>query len=80
VSTTMVERLDGNVGYIDLRRAALPQNAGASIAAAVTWSTDRAPISTTLRGRDGGNATVLERVVRAGLALRGQARVRADQP
>jgi hypothetical protein len=27
-----VERLEGNVGYVDLRRVALPQNAGASIA------------------------------------------------
>jgi hypothetical protein len=30
-----VERLEGNVGYVDLRRVALPQNAGASIAAAM---------------------------------------------
>jgi hypothetical protein len=30
-----VERLEGNVGYVDLRRVALPQNAGSSIAAAM---------------------------------------------
>ncbi len=50
-----VERLDGNVGYIDLRRVALPQNAGASIAAAMELVSGTYALIIDLR-RNGGGA------------------------
>jgi hypothetical protein len=50
-----VERLDGNVGYIDLRRVALPQNAGASIAAAMELVSGTYALIIDLRRNGGGS-------------------------
>jgi len=50
-----VERLDGNVGYIDLRRVALPQNAGASIAAAMELVSGTYALIFDLRRNGGGS-------------------------
>jgi N-terminal domain of Peptidase_S41 in eukaryotic IRBP/Peptidase family S41 len=50
-----VERLDGNVGYIDLRRVALPQNAGASIAAAMELVSSTYALIIDLRRNGGGS-------------------------
>ena len=50
-----VERLEGNVGYIDLRRVALPQNAGASIAAAMELVSGTYALIFDLRRNGGGS-------------------------
>jgi hypothetical protein len=50
-----VERLDGNVGYIDLHRVALPQNAGASIAAAMELISGTYALIIDLRRNGGGS-------------------------
>lgn len=50
-----VERLEGNVGYIDLRRMALPQNAGASIAAAMELVSGTYALIIDLRRNGGGS-------------------------
>ena len=50
-----VERLAGNVGYIDLRRVALPQNAGASIAAAMELVSGTYALIIDLRQNGGGS-------------------------
>jgi hypothetical protein len=50
-----VERLDGNVGYIDLRRVALPQNAGAAIAAAMELVSGTYALIFDLRHNGGGS-------------------------
>jgi hypothetical protein len=50
-----VERLDGNVGYVDLRRVALPQNAGASIAAAMELVSGTYALIIDLRRNGGGS-------------------------
>ncbi len=50
-----VERLDGNVGYVDLRRVALPQNAGASIAAAMELVSGTYALIFDLRHNGGGS-------------------------
>jgi len=50
-----VERLEGNVGYIDLRRVALPQNAGASIAAAMELVSGTYALIIDLRRNGGGS-------------------------
>jgi hypothetical protein len=49
-----VERLEGNVGCIDLRRVALPQNAGASIAAAMELVSGTYALIIDLRQNGGG--------------------------
>jgi hypothetical protein len=49
-----VERLDGNIGYIDLRRVALPQNAGASITAAMELVAGTYALIIDLRRNGGG--------------------------
>jgi hypothetical protein len=49
-----VERLDGNVGYIDLHRVAVPQNAGASIAAAMELVSGTYALILDLRHNGGG--------------------------
>jgi Peptidase family S41/N-terminal domain of Peptidase_S41 in eukaryotic IRBP len=50
-----VERLEGNVGYVDLRRVALPQNAGASIAAAMELVSGTYALIFDLRRNGGGS-------------------------
>ncbi len=50
-----VERLEGNVGYVDLRRVALPQNAGASIAAAMELVSGTYALIIDLRRNGGGS-------------------------
>lgn len=50
-----VERLDGNVGYLDLRRVALPQHAGASIAAAMELVSGTYALVIDLRRNGGGS-------------------------
>lgn len=50
-----VERLEGNVGYLDLRRVALPQNAGASIAAAMELVSGTYALIIDLRRNGGGS-------------------------
>jgi hypothetical protein len=50
-----VERLEGNVGYIDLHRVALPQNAGASIAAAMELVSGTFALIIDLRRNGGGS-------------------------
>jgi hypothetical protein len=50
-----VERLDGNVGYIDLRRVALPENAGPSIAAAMELVSGTYALIIDLRRNGGGS-------------------------
>jgi hypothetical protein len=50
-----VERLEGNVGYIDLRRVALPQDAGASIAAAMELVSGTYALIIDLRRNGGGS-------------------------
>jgi Peptidase family S41/N-terminal domain of Peptidase_S41 in eukaryotic IRBP len=50
-----VERLGGNVGYVDLRRVALPQNAGASIAAAMELVSGTYALIFDLRQNGGGS-------------------------
>jgi hypothetical protein len=50
-----VERLDGNVGYIDLRRVAMPENAGASIAAAMELVSGTYALIIDLRRNGGGS-------------------------
>lgn len=50
-----VERLEGNVGYIDLRRVALPENAGASIAAAMELVSGTYALIIDLRQNGGGS-------------------------
>jgi hypothetical protein len=49
-----VERLDGNVGYIDLHRVAMPQNAGAAIAAAMELVSGTYALIFDLRQNGGG--------------------------
>ncbi len=50
-----VERLDGNVGYIDLRGVALPQHAGGSIAAAMELISGTYALIIDLRRNGGGS-------------------------
>jgi hypothetical protein len=50
-----VERLEGNVGYIDLRRVALPQNAGGTIAAAMELVSGTYALIIDLRRNGGGS-------------------------
>jgi Peptidase family S41/N-terminal domain of Peptidase_S41 in eukaryotic IRBP len=50
-----VERLEGNVGYVDLRRVALPQNAGAAIAAAMELVSGTYALIFDLRRNGGGS-------------------------
>jgi hypothetical protein len=50
-----VERLEGNVGYVDLRRVAMPQNAGASIAAAMELVSGTYALIFDLRQNGGGS-------------------------
>ncbi len=50
-----VERLDGNVGYIDLRRVALPQNAGGAISAAMELISGTYALIIDLRRNGGGS-------------------------
>ena len=50
-----VERLDGNIGYLDLRRVALPENAGPAIAAAMELLYGTLALILDLR-RNGGGA------------------------
>ena len=50
-----VERLEGNVGYVDLRRVAMPQNAGASIAAAMELVSGTYALIFDLRRNGGGS-------------------------
>ncbi len=50
-----VERLEGNVGYLDLRRVALPQNAGPAIAAAMELLTGTYALIIDLRRNGGGS-------------------------
>jgi hypothetical protein len=50
-----VERLEGNVGYVDLRRVALAQNAGASIAAAMELVSGTYALIFDLRRNGGGS-------------------------
>jgi Peptidase family S41/N-terminal domain of Peptidase_S41 in eukaryotic IRBP len=49
-----VERLAGNVGYVDLRRVAMPQNAGAAIAAAMELVSGTYALVFDLRQNGGG--------------------------
>jgi hypothetical protein len=49
------ERLDGNVGYLDLRRIALPENAGPAIAAAMELVSGTYALIIDLRGNGGGS-------------------------
>ena len=49
-----VERLDGNVGYIDLRRMAVPANAGPAIAAAMELVAGTYALIIDLRHNGGG--------------------------
>jgi hypothetical protein len=50
-----VERLEGNVGYIDLRRVALPQNAGSCVAAAMELVSGTYALIIDLRRNGGGS-------------------------
>jgi hypothetical protein len=50
-----VERLEGNVGYVDLRRVALPQNAGAAVAAAMELVSGTYALIFDLRQNGGGS-------------------------
>lgn len=50
-----VERLDGNVGYIDLHRVAMPQNAGPAIAAAMELVSGTYALIIDLRRNGGGS-------------------------
>jgi hypothetical protein len=50
-----VERLEGNVGYVDLRRVALPQNAGAAITAAMELVAGTYALIFDLRRNRGGS-------------------------
>jgi C-terminal processing protease CtpA/Prc len=50
-----VERLDGNVGYLDVRRVAVPENAGPAIAAAMELVAGSYALIIDLR-RNGGGA------------------------
>jgi hypothetical protein len=50
-----VERLEGNVGYVDLHRVAMPQNAGASIAAAMELVSGTYALIFDLRSNGGGS-------------------------
>jgi hypothetical protein len=50
-----VERLEGNVGYVDLRRVALAQNAGAAIAAAMELVSGTYALIFDLRRNGGGS-------------------------
>jgi C-terminal processing protease CtpA/Prc len=50
-----VERLDGNVGYLDVRRVAVPENAGPAIAAAMELVAGTYALLIDLR-RNGGGA------------------------
>jgi hypothetical protein len=50
-----VERLAGNVGYVDLHRVAMPQNAGASIAAAMELVSGTYALIFDLRHNGGGS-------------------------
>jgi Peptidase family S41/N-terminal domain of Peptidase_S41 in eukaryotic IRBP len=50
-----VERLPGNVGYVDLRRVAMPENAGASIAAAMQLMSGTYALIFDLRHNGGGS-------------------------
>jgi Peptidase family S41/N-terminal domain of Peptidase_S41 in eukaryotic IRBP len=50
-----VQRLEGNVGYIDLHRVALPQNAGTSIAAAMELVSGTYALIIDLRQNGGGS-------------------------
>ena len=49
-----VERLDGNVGYLDLRRVAMPANAGPAIAAAMELVAGTYALILDLRHNGGG--------------------------
>jgi hypothetical protein len=50
-----VERLDGNVGYLDLRRVAMPEHAGASVAAAMELVSGTYALIIDLRANGGGS-------------------------
>ena len=50
-----VERLDGNVGYLDVRRVAVPANAGPAIAAAMELVTGTYALIIDLRHNGGGS-------------------------
>ncbi len=50
-----VERLDGNVGYLDIRRVALPANAGPAIAAAMELVAGTHALIIDLRHNGGGS-------------------------
>ena len=50
-----VERLDGNVGYLDLRRVAMPANAGPAIAAAMELVAGTYALIIDLRHNGGGS-------------------------
>jgi Peptidase family S41/PASTA domain/N-terminal domain of Peptidase_S41 in eukaryotic IRBP len=50
-----VERLEGNVGYLDLRRIALPENAGPAVAAAMELVGGTYALIIDLRGNGGGS-------------------------
>jgi Peptidase family S41/PASTA domain/N-terminal domain of Peptidase_S41 in eukaryotic IRBP len=50
-----VERLDGNIGYLDLRRMPLPENAGQAIAAAMELVGGTYALIIDLRGNGGGS-------------------------
>jgi hypothetical protein len=50
-----VERLDGNIGYLDLRRVPLPENAGPAIAAAMELVSGTYALIIDLRHNGGGS-------------------------
>ncbi|HEY6495490.1 MAG TPA: S41 family peptidase [Trebonia sp.] len=50
-----VERLDGNVGYLDLRRVPVPENAGPAIAAAMELVSGTHALIMDLRSNGGGS-------------------------
>ena len=50
-----VERLDGNVGYLDVRRVAVPANAGPAIAAAMELVAGTYALIIDLRHNHGGS-------------------------
>lgn len=50
-----VERLDGNIGYLDVRRVAVPANAGPAIAAAMELVTGTYALILDLRRNGGGS-------------------------
>ena len=50
-----VERLDGNIGYLDLRRVAVPENAGPAIAAAMELVSGTEALIIDLRQNGGGS-------------------------